>query len=138
MHAVLLFSALLHIAAVGLLAAMALRAWLDSRRPKEPSFPEYVGVAAALGVAVMVVATVLMWLARPFGPALMSGLVAGVIAGAAFLLALGALPTRAAHGGPPTLAARLTVLVFVGALVLTEVIAFSFLASAASMAVRNA
>ena len=138
MHAVLLFSALLHIAAIGLLAAMALRAWLDARRPKEPSFPEYVGVAGALGLAVMVVSTVLMWMGRPFGPALMTGFVAGVITAAAFLLALGALPERAAHGGPPSLAARLSVAAFVGALVFSELVAFSFLASAASVVGRNA
>ena len=132
MRAVLLFSALIHITALGLLVAHALRTWLDNRRPKEPSFSEYVMASAALGGLVLVATTILMWLARGFGTALLTGLVAGALAAVAFLLALGAWPrSQPSFGGPPSRISRITATTFVGVFVVTELIAFCFLAAAA-------
>ncbi len=138
MHAVLLFSATLHIAAVGLVAAIALRTWLDVRRPKEPSLPETAMVAAALGLVTCAIATVLVWMGRGFGHALLTGMVAGLLAALAFILALGALPqARPSHGGPPSYAARMTAAAFVGVLILTELVAFSFLVTGAGSLART-
>lgn len=132
MRAVLLFSALIHIAALGLLVAYALRSWLEARRPKEPSFVESVMAAGALGVVVMVATTVLMWLGRGFGSAILTGVIAGALAAVAFLLALGAWPrSQASFAGPPSRVSRVTAMAFVGVIVVTELVAFCFLAAAA-------
>lgn len=134
MRAVLLYSAAVHIAALGLLAAFAMRTWLDARRPKEFSFPEMTMLAALFAVAIAVVATILTWPGRGFGPALLTGLVAGVLGAAAFMLCLGAWPERPSHGGPPTRTSRITGAVFVGTFLTLELVAFLFLASAARTA----
>ena len=89
MRAVLLFSALLHIVAVGALAAFALRSWLNANRTKEPSTGEFVSAATVLGLLVAVAGTIIAWMGRPFGPALTTGLVAGLLAALAFMLGLG-------------------------------------------------
>ena len=132
MHAVLLFSAAVHVAAIGVLVAYALRHWVETKRPMEPKFPEVAMAAGAVGLSVAVVATILLWIARGFGHALLTGLVAGMLAAVAFLLALGAWPERPKHGGAPTRTSRITAGVFVGVFLLVQVVAFCFLASAAA------
>ncbi len=134
MRAVLLYSAAVHIAALGLLAAFAFRTWHDARRPKEFSFPEMTMLAAALGGAMAVVATILTWPGRGFGPALLTGLVAGVLGAASFLLCLGAWPERPTHGGPMSQSGRIAGFVFVGTFLVLELVAFLFLAGAAGRA----
>ena len=131
MRAVLLYSAAVHIAALGLLAAFAMRTWLDARRPKEFSFPEMIGIAGLLGAAMMVVATILTWPGRGFGAALLTGIIAGLLGAAAFMLCLGAWPERPSHGGPPSRTSRITGGVFVGTFLALELVAFLFLAGAA-------
>jgi hypothetical protein len=130
MRAVLLFSAVLHLAAIGALAAIALRSWLSANRPKEPTVPEYVAAAATLGLSVTLVCTLLSWLGRDFGPSFTTGLAAGLIAALTFMLTLGTL--RPATAEPPSTYARLSAIGLVGALVLTEVVAFCFLIASAS------
>ena len=148
MRAVLLFSAVLHVAAIGVLAAFALRAWLNVNRPKEPTTPEYVAAAGALAAVVMVIGTILSWLGRGFGPSLTTGLAAGLLAGLSFMLTLGTLSTAHAepgHGGPDQheqghsewagepmgFYVRMSKLGLIGALVVTEVAAFCLLIASA-------
>ena len=131
MRAVLLFSALLHIVAIGALAAFALRSWLNQNRREEPTTPEFVAAAAALGLAVAVVGTVLSWMGRPFGPAVTTGLAAGLLSALAFMLTLGVMP-HARPDGPPSFYVRMSALGLVVAVVLTEVVAFCFLVATAS------
>ncbi len=130
MRAVLLFSAVLHLAAIGALAAIALRSWLNANRPKEPTVPDYVGAAAALGLSMTLACTLLSWLGRAFGPSLTTGLAAGLITALAFMLTLGTL--RPSSAEPPSAYVRLSALGLVGALVLTEAVAFCFLIASAS------
>ena len=133
MRAVLLFSALLHIVAIGGLAAFALRSWLNVNRPKEPTTPEFVAAAAGLGLIIAVVGTIITWMGRSFGPALTTGLAAGLLSALAFMLALGVMPNaRPDQAAPPSLYVRMSALSLVGALVVTEVIAFCFLVISAS------
>jgi hypothetical protein len=134
MKAVMLFSAAVHIAALGLLAAFALRRWMETRRPKEPSFQEFVALAGLFGLGMAVVATILAWPGRGFGPALVGGLLAGGLGAIAFLLCLGAMPQAAAHGGPPNRTARITGGVFVGTFLALELLAFLFLSAAVTTA----
>jgi hypothetical protein len=134
MRAVLLFSAALHISALGLVVAYALRHWIETRRPKEPSLNENVTAAFTLGGVITVATTLLMWFARDFGAALLAGLAAGALAGVAFLLYLGASPgERPAHGGEGLfpMERRMTTIALVGVLALSELAAFCFLISAA-------
>ena len=130
MRAVLLFSAVLHIAAIGALAAFALRSWLSANRPREQTVPELAGTAATLGLAVLLAGLLLTWLARPFGIALTTGLAAGLLAALAFLLTMGTLP-HARPGETPHLYVRVAGAGLVGALLLTEVVAFCLLIGAA-------
>ena len=130
MRAVLLFSALLHIVAIGALAAFALLGWVNRNRPKEPTTLEFVSVAAALGVLVAVVGTIIAWMGRPFGPALTTGLAAGLLAALAFMLTLGVMP-HSRNPGPASLYVRVSALSLVAALALTEVVAFCFLVATA-------
>lgn len=133
MRAVLLFSALMHIVAVGALAAFALRGWLNVNRPREPTTPEFVGAATVLGLAVAVVGTLIAWLGRGFESALTTGLAAGLLSALAFMLALGVMPqARPDPAAPPSYYARMAALGLVAAVVLTEVIAFTFLVATAS------
>ena len=134
MHAVLLFSAALHIAALGLFVAFAMRNWLETRRPKEPSFEENIMAAFTLGGGIAAATTLMMWFGRSFGAALLVGVVAGAIAGLSFLLYLGASPgDRPAHGGEGLFGfeRRMTTLALVGVLALSELVAFCFLIGAA-------
>jgi hypothetical protein len=132
MRAVLLFSAFLHIAVIGALAAFATRWLFASRRSEEPTFPEYVKTAAALGGCVFVVGTIVMWLGRGFGTAVTAGLAGGLIAALSFLLALGVLPNPwSTSTEPPSFHARVSNASLVAALVLTEVIAFCLLVATA-------
>ena len=131
MRAVLLFSALLHIVAIGALAAFALQSWLRQNRASEPSTLEFVSAAAALGVLIAVVGSIIAWMGRPFGPAVTTGLAAGLLSALAFMLTLGVTPhTR--NPGPASLYVRVSALSLVGALILTEVVAFCFLVVSAS------
>ncbi len=135
MRAVLLFSAVLHIAAIGCLAAFATRWWFASRRSDEPTFPEYVKTAFTLGGLVFIVGTIVMWLGRGFGTAVTAGLGGGVIAAASFLLALGVLPNPwVTSTEPPSIHTRISNASLVAALVLTEVIAFCLLVASAGTA----
>ena len=131
MHAVMLYSAAVHIVALGLLAAFAFRSWHEARRPKEFSFPEMATLAGALAAAILVVATLIAWPARGFGPALVTGLVAGLLGAAAFLLCLGAWPERPAQGSP-TRTSQITARVFIGTFLFLELAAVLFLAGAAA------
>lgn len=134
MHAALLFSATLHVAALGLLAAWALKRWTGMRRPKEMSLHEHVTAAGALGLCVALAVTVLMWLARPFGAALATGLAGGVVAALAFLLALGAWPAEPlSFGEGPSVASRRAAAVGIGLCVMTELVAFCLLVAAAGV-----
>ena len=128
MRAVLLFSAVLHLAALGFVAAYAVRAWFG--RKTEPHFNDTARYAAALGGAVLVLVFLFASLGRGAGPALTTGLVAGVLAAAAFLLGLGAIPHPNADGSPPSRNLRLAGAGFVAMLVLTEIVAFVLLAGA--------
>ena len=133
MRAVLVFSALLHVAVIGGLAAFALRSWLNANRPKEPSVPEFVMAAAALAVAVALAGTIVTWTGRPFGAALTTGIAAGVLSGVAFIVTLGTLPhARPGFAEPPSQYVRLAGFGLVGVVLLTEVVAFCFLVSTAS------
>ena len=133
MHAVLLFSATVHLAALGLVAAAALRGRLDARRPKEMTLNETITAGGALGVLVAVVITVMMWLARPFGAALATGLAGGAVTALVFLLALGAWPAPPpSFGEPPSVVSRRVAMVGVGLCILTELVAFCFLSAAAT------
>ncbi len=132
MHAILLFSATLHVAAIGLLAAFLLRS-RDERRGDEPSFPQVILSAGGLGAAVFVAATVVAWLGRGFGSALVVGLVAGLLAALAFVLALGAWPARPADGQPSSQASDIVRRVVIGLFAALEVVAFCFLAAAVGM-----
>lgn len=133
MHAVLLFSAAVHLATLGLVAAAALRRWTDVRRPTEMTLHEHITAAGALGIAATLAITVLMWLARPFAAALATGLAGGVITAVAFLLALGAWPAPArAFAQPPSAATRRAAMVGVGLCVATELVAFCLLSAAAA------
>ena len=133
MHAVLLFSATVHLAALGLIAAATMRRWMDARRPKELTLDENITAGGALGLLVAIAITVLMWLARPFGAAVATGLAGGAITTVAFLLALGAWPAPApSFGGRPSVAARRVAMVGIGLLVVTELVAFCFLSAAAT------
>ena len=132
MRAVLLFSALLHIVAVGALAAFALRSWLNANRTKEPSTGEFVSAATVLGLLVAVAGTIIAWMGRPFGPALTTGLVAGLLAALAFMLGLGTMSHRGPGAAVPGQYARMSAFGLAAALILTEVIAFCFLVVTAS------
>ena len=161
MRAVLLFSAVLHVAAIGALAAFALRAWLNVNRPNEPTTPEYVAAAGALAAIVTVIGTILSWMGRGFGPSLTTGLAAGLLAGLAFMLTLGTLSpghVEPAHdeswrgeqgqgehgygeqgysewaGEPMGFYVRMSKLGLIGALVVTEVAAFCLLMASAGRA----
>ena len=134
MKAVMLFSAAVHIVALGLLAAFALRRWMEARRPIEPSFQEFVGLAGLFGLGMAALATILAWPGRGFGAALVGGLVAGGLGALAFLLCLGAWPQAPLHGGPPTRIARITGRVFLGTFLALELIAFLFLSAAVTSA----
>ena len=133
MHAVLLFSAAVHLAALGLVAAFALRRWTDARRPKEMTLDETITAAGTLGVLVTIAVALLMWFARPFGAALATGLGGGAVTALAFLLALGAWPAPApSFGEPPSPAARRVAMVGIGLCIATELVAFCFLSAAAT------
>lgn len=132
MRAVLLFSAVLHIATLGALAAWAMRAWVLDRRATEARVPQLVLAAFGLGGVVTVAGTIVMWMGRGFGHAFTTGLSAGVLAGLSFLLVLGVMPGR---GMALTQYMRVSLAGLLGALILTEVIAFCFLvATAGTMA----
>ena len=132
MRAVMLFSAVLHIATLGALAAWAMRAWVLDRREAEPRVPELVLAAFGLGGIVTIAGTIVMWMGRGFGHAFTTGLSAGVLSALCFLLVLGVMPGR---GMALTQYMRLSFVGLLGALLLTEVIAFCFLvATAGSMA----
>lgn len=132
MRAVLLFSAVLHIATLGALAAWAMRAWVLDHREGEPRVPEMVLAAFGLGGVVTIAGTVVMWMGRSFGHAFTSGLSAGVLAALSFLLVLGVMPARSMV---LTHYMRISFVGLLGALILTEVIAFCFLvATAGTMA----
>ena len=130
MRAVLLFSALLHVTALGFVAAYAVRAWYG--RKTEPHFNEVARYAAALGSAVFVLVFLFASLGRGAGPSFTTALLAGGGAAAAFLLGLGAMPHPNADGTPPSRNLRLAGAGFVAMLVLTEIVAFVLLASAAA------
>ena len=130
MRAVLLFSALLHVLVVGVLAAFALRSWLNSNRRTDPSTVEFVSAAALLGIVVVFASTIIAWMGRPFGPALTTGLAAGLLSALAFMLALGVMPARGSAA--PSLYVRMSALGLVAVVALTEVVAFVFLVATAS------
>lgn len=135
MRAVLLFSAVLHIAAIGALAAFALRSWLNANRPKEPTVPEFAAAAATLGLFVALAGLLFSWLGRPFGPALTTGLAGGLLAALTFILTLGTLPhARPGFAEPPHLYVRVAGAGLIAALVLTEVVVFCLLIAAAGRA----
>ena len=133
MHAILLFSATLHIAAIGLLAAFVLRYRQESQHADDPSLPQLTIAAATLAAAVFVVTMLLMTIARGFDPALITGLIAGVLAAVAFLLGLGAWPAIPAEGQAPSRASVIVRQVFVGTFAALEVLAFCFLAAGVGM-----
>lgn len=133
MRAVLLFSAALHIAALGCFVAYAMNNWVSTRRPKEPTFHENISAAFVLGGIVVAVGTIMMRFFYPFGFSFRTGLVAGTVAGLSFLLYLGAAPgERPAHGGEGMFAfeRRMLDMALVAVLAGSQLVAFCFLVSA--------
>ncbi len=131
MRAVLLFSAVLHLAALGFVAAYAVRGWFGSQRKAEPHFTAMAGAAAGLGAFVLAIVFVFSASTRGTGPAFTTALVAGVLAAAAFLLGLGAIPHPRNDGTPPSRNLRISAAGFVALMVVTELVAFMLLVGAA-------
>ena len=125
MVAMLLFSAMLHVATVALLAATVMP-MIFEKNGTELDTQEFAKVAALFGVAVGVVAALLLMFFHPLGRSLLGGLVVGVIAAVLVSLFTAVRPLAPSLSGGPW-HSRPHALVFYGTFAVLQVTAFCFL-----------
>ena len=134
MRAILLFSAVMHVAALALVVAYGAEIWRRRWGRPEPSFQSAVWSATRFGLAVLAGVTVILCFG-PFGfrRALVAGIVAGVVGMISLLLCAGARPFRMLMPGETlSPAARTNGRVFLAVFAALQLVAFSFLIYAAT------
>ncbi|GAC1337072.1 MAG: hypothetical protein NVSMB18_01310 [Acetobacteraceae bacterium] len=127
MQAVLLFSAVVHIAAVAIATAYMLQLWLDHPHGHHAKPVDVARIAGLFGGGVGVAVALLAWVGMAGGRALVIGIAAGVLASVMLMLFSAVRPTGPGATELATGRMRASIRVFYGTFVLMELVAFCFL-----------